>query len=87
VQIGGTTAAQTLNWDSATNIVSAITNATANTGFQVLVQNQSTQTWTLGTLSAGGTTQYTNSSLASGTQRVLYFQITNVGTPAVTVWG
>ena len=86
VQLGGVTASQTLNWDTATNIVGALKNPVANMSIRVLLVNQSTQTWTLGS-GTGITTQYTSTSFPSQTQRTLVFQITSVASPAVTVWG
>jgi len=86
IQVGGTNAAQTLNWDSAANIVAALTNPVIGSTFQVKVINNATQIWTLGT-GTNITTSYSDSNLLTFIARDLYFQVTNVLTPAVTIWG
>lgn len=86
IQLSGSTTGQTINWDTATNIISAIGNTAANDAFEVLIINQASTTFTLGT-GTSITTQYTGTTVAPNTSRRLWFVVTNIVIPSVEVWG
>jgi hypothetical protein len=89
LQLSGQTAAQSVTTDTATNIVAAIPNAQIGQTFELIVQNGHTSTGTATIVAGTGVTvtnTYATAAQPITTTRSYRGVITNVATPAVTIY-
>jgi len=89
VQLSGQTAAQSVTTDTATNIIAAIPNAQVGQTFELIVQNGHTSVATATIVAGSGVTvtnTYASAAQPITTTRQYRGVITNVGTPAVTIY-